>query len=140
MVTCVIGVLQIPAGIRVSAPFEGERGEPNTLGGYLLFIVAITAGLSIKTENSRLRHSLILLIVIMIPPFLFTQSRSSYLGLLPVCLLLGLMTTRKILVIGIMAVAFLSSPLILPSQVKNRIFSQPEEVGKLTVGGIRLYS
>ena len=36
-ITSIIGILQIPSGLRVSAPFEGETGEPNTLGG--LFIV-----------------------------------------------------------------------------------------------------
>jgi O-antigen ligase len=141
LITSVIGILQIPGGGRVSAPFEGERGEPNTLGGYLLFIGAIAAGLSIKTENFKLKHSLILLILIMIPSFLFTQSRSSYLGLMPVCLILGLLTTRKIIVVGILTVAFLLSPLVLPSQVKNRIlytFRQPEETGQVMVGGLRL--
>jgi O-antigen ligase len=106
-----------------------------------LFIGAVAAGLSIKTENSRLKHTLILLILLMIAPFLFTQSRSSYLGLVPVCFLLGLLTTRKIIVVGILAVAIILSPLILPSQVKNRIlytFSQVEEAGQVTVGGIRL--
>jgi hypothetical protein len=145
LLTCsiisVIGIIQIPGGGRVSAPFEGAQGEPNTLGGYLLFIGAIAAGLLIRTENYKLKHSLTLLILIMISPFLFTQSRSSYLGLLPVCLFLGLMTTRKIVVIGILTIAFLLSPLILPSQVKNRIlftFRQTEERGQVEVGGLRL--
>jgi len=141
LITSVIGILQIPGGARVSAPFEGELGEPNTLGGYLLFIGAIAAGLSIKTENSKLRHTLILLILLMIPPFLFTQSRSSYLGLIPVCLIMGLLTKRKIIVVGVLTVAFILSPLFLPSQVKNRIlytFTQTEETGQVTVGGVRL--
>ena len=141
LITSVIGILQIPVGARVSAPFEGDRGEPNTLGGYLLFIGAIVAGLLIKTENSKLRHALVLLILLMIPTFLFTQSRSSYLGLMPVCFILGLLTTRKIIAIGILAAAFLLSPLFLPSQVKNRIFftfSQAEERGQVEVGGLRL--
>jgi len=141
LIIAVIGILQIPGGARVSAPFEGERGEPNTLGGYLLFIGAIVAGLSIKTDNVKLRHLLVLLILIMIPPFLFTQSRSSYLGLVPVCFLLGFLTKRRIIVVGILAVAFVLSPLILPSQVKNRIlytFGQTEEAGQIKLGGIRL--
>jgi hypothetical protein len=37
-VTCALvsiyGILQIPSGMRVSATFEGEIGEPNTFGGY----------------------------------------------------------------------------------------------------------
>jgi hypothetical protein len=141
LIISVIGILQIPGGVRVSAPFEGERGEPNTLGGYLLFIGAIAAGLSIKTENSQLRRTLIILILLMIPPFLFTQSRSSYLGLVPVFFILGLLTTRKIIVFCILAVAFILSPIFLPSQVKNRIlytFSQTEERGQIKVGGLYL--
>ena len=34
-------IAQIPSGERASAPFEGEMGEPNTLGGYLVFMLAI---------------------------------------------------------------------------------------------------
>ena len=44
LITCtivsLIGISQIPLGGRVSAPFEGASGEPNTLGGYLLFIIS----------------------------------------------------------------------------------------------------
>jgi len=140
-ITSIIGILQIPGGERISAPFEGERGEPNTLGGYLLFVGAIAAGLLIKAENSKSKHLLIVLLVAMILPFLFTQSRSSYLGLVPVCFILGLLTKRKIIVIGLLSIAFIMSPLLLPSQVKNRIlytFTQPEESGQVRVGDVRL--
>jgi hypothetical protein len=37
LVVCLIAIYQIPSGVRVSAPFEGEAGEPNTLGGYHAF-------------------------------------------------------------------------------------------------------
>lgn len=140
-ITSIIGILQIPGGERVSAPFEGENGEPNTLGGYLLFIGAITAGMLIKTENSRFKHIFILLIITIIPPFLFTESRSSYLGLVPVCLVLGLFIQRRVIIFGLMAVAIILSPFFLPSQVKNRIlytFRQPESSGQIVIGDIRL--
>src|SRR5438876_5939777 len=49
LVTCFLVVLfaiaQIPGGERASAPFEGSEGEPNTLGGYLVFMLAIGVGL-----------------------------------------------------------------------------------------------
>lgn len=51
------------------------------------------------------------------------------------------MTTRKIIVVGILAVAFLLSLLILLSQVKNRIlytFSQIAENRQVKVVGIHL--
>jgi hypothetical protein len=140
-ITSFIGILQIPGGERISAPFEGERGEPNTLGGYLLFIGAIAAGLLLKVENSRSKHFLIILIVAIILPFLFTQSRSSYLGLIPVSFILGFMAKRKIIVIGLLALVFIMSPVFLPTQVKNRIlytFNQREASGQLKVGDVRL--
>jgi O-antigen ligase len=145
LLTCLIasifGILQIPGGERVSAPFEGDRGEPNTFGGYLLFAGAIVTGLLIKNKNQKMRILLIILILCIIPSFMFTQSRSSYLGLVAVCFILGLLMQRKIIVLGFLIVGFFLSPLFLPSQVKNRVlytFKQPEMHGQITVGDIRL--
>jgi hypothetical protein len=42
-IVSIYGLIQIPDGARVSAPFEGERGEPNTFGGYLVFMGAVAA-------------------------------------------------------------------------------------------------
>jgi O-antigen ligase len=140
-ITSVIGLLQIPQGVRVSAPFEGEGGEPNTLGGYLLFIGSISAGLILKTDNSKLKHLLLLLIIAIIPPLLFTQSRSSYLGILPVCILFGLFVKHRIIVLSLAVVALLLSPFFLPSSVKNRIlytFNQPKASGQIELGELHL--
>ena len=140
-ITSIIGILQIPGGGRVSAPFEGETGEPNTLGGYLVFIGAIAAALFTKTENSKTRLMLLFLILCIIPPFLFTQSRSSYLAFVPTCLVLGSLVRQKVIVVGVLLIAFFLSPFFLPSLVKERIlytFKQPEESGQIVVGDMRL--
>jgi O-antigen ligase len=79
----------------------------------------------------------------MIPPFLFTQSRASYLALLPVCLVIGLMTRRRIIIFGLIILSIILSPFILPTPVKNRIlytFTQPKSSGQVTIGNIRLDS
>ena len=139
-IVSILGIIQIPGGERASAPFEGETGEPNTLGGYLLFIGAIVAGLIIKSENRKLRALMLILVLAMVPAFLFTQSRSSYLGLIPVCFIFGFLAKRKIIVVGLITIAFLLSPLILPTQVKNRIlytFTQPQRSDQLEIGGLR---
>jgi O-antigen ligase len=145
LVTCfivsIIGLLQVPGGERVSAPFEGETGEPNTLGGYLLFIGAVAAGILIKTENYKVRYFLALLIIVMIPPFLFTQSRSSYLGLIAACFVLGLISQRRPIIIGFLMIGLLTSPFFLPSQIKDRIlytFKQEESVHQVEIGDLRL--
>jgi hypothetical protein len=140
-VTCLIGILQIPDGERVSAPFEGEGGEPNTFGGYLLFLGAITAGLLIISENNRSKQWYIFLILAIIPAFLYTQSRASYLGLIFTCFALGLLTRHRIIITGFLTIALLLSPFFLPQQVKDRVlftFTQPEEAGQINIGNIRL--
>ena len=140
-ITGIIGLLQIPGGERVSAPFEGEIGEPNTFGGYLLFLGAITAGLLLKAENGRSKQLLIFLILAIIPSFLFTQSRTSYLGLIVTCFVIGMLTRHRIIITGFLALALLLSPLFLPQEVKERIlytFTQPEESGQVRIGEIRL--
>ena len=141
LIASIIGIFQIPAGGRVSAPFEGEVGEPNTFGGYLLFMGAMAAGLLAKTDDKRIRQILIILLVCIIPPFLFTQSRTSYLALVPTLLVLGFLTDRRLIILGFFAIAFLVSPLFLPKAVKHRItytFTQPAEKGQIKIGSLRL--
>jgi len=144
-ITCfiasIIGLLQIPGGERVSAPFEGEIGEPNTFGGYLLFMGMVAAGLFVKTKSLKNKQILAVILLCIIPPFLFTQSRSSYLAAVPALLLLGFMTDRRIIIVGVLAASLMVSPLFLPEAVKNRImftFTQPEEQGQIHIGAMRL--
>ena len=139
--TCIIGMLQIPAGERVSAPFEGEQGEPNTFGGYLLFIGAVAAGMLSRAESTGTKNMLGVLIAVIIPPFLFTLSRASYLAFIPALLVLGYMMEKKVIVVGLMLTVLAISPLFLPLQVKDRIrytFNQPKHYQQIKVGDVRL--
>ena len=140
-IVSVIGILQIPSVDRVSAPFEGPVGEPNTFGGYLLFVGMVAAGVAAKVKHPKTRQLLLLLLVCMLPPFFFTQSRSSYLAFIPACLVLSFMTERRLIIVGLLAIGLLLSPLFLPTVVKQRIlytFNQPEEPGQITIGDLRL--
>lgn len=140
-ITSIIGILQIPNGERVSAPFEGQTSEPNTFGGYLLFIGAVAGGVFVKVGDTKTKQLLALLLICIIPPFLFTQSRSSFLALIPACLVIGSMVRQRVGIIGLILIFFLISPLFLPTPVKNRIlhtFTQPEGPGQLKVGTLRL--
>jgi len=144
-VTCFIvaiyGMMQIPAGGRVTAPFEGEAGEPNTFGGYLLFVGAVAVGLFPKIEDSRAKIFLGILIVTIIPPLLYTQSRSTYLAMIPASLYLIFRSTRRVILIGLMISILLLSPFLLPKAVIDRIkftVSQAERAGQIKLGDIRL--
>jgi len=140
-IVALIGMFQIPGGERVSAPFEGHGGEPNSFGGYLLFIGMIAAGIAVKTRDIRLRQLLLFFILCLVPPFFFTQSRSSYLAFIPAGLFLAFLSERRFVIVGLVCVGLMLSPLFLPEIVKQRIsytFNQPEEPGQITIGDVRL--
>ncbi len=140
-IVSVVGIMQIPTGQRVSAPFEGREGEPNTLGGYLVFIMAISAGLFYWLGNHGKRLLICLLFFAMIPPFLYTGSRASFLGFIPAAFSFIMMMRQRMIVLGIALFLLLASPFLLPRPVLDRIsytFNQPEEPGQITIGGIRL--
>ena len=145
LLTCIIvsfiGIAQIPGGGRVSAPFEGEIGEPNTFGGYLVFMMAIAIGLFLTTNS--LRDKLIYggISVIAFIPFLFTQSRSSYLAFFPMLFaFVWLSEKRKLIIIFLLFMAILL-PLIAPQKVSDRItftFTQSPHPDQVQIGDIRL--
>src|SRR5439155_372401 len=136
-VLLVIGLAQVPSGERVSAPFEGEIGEPNTFGGYLLFMMAIAAGVAFETESLRRRAQCLILLGLMAVPFFFTLSRASYLGLIPAFLVIARYTTRRRFVVGLILFGLVLSPALIfvaPKAVKDRVtYTFKEEKGSDTV-------
>ena len=50
-----------PGGGRVTAPFEGDSPEPNTLGGYLAFLILICFALFLNLPDFRRRISYLLI-------------------------------------------------------------------------------
>src|SRR5499425_3833 len=123
-IVSVMGLAQVPSGERVSAPFEGEIGEPNTFGGYLLILMAIAGGIALETRRFRLRVAMLALLALMTIPFAFTLSRASFLGVVPAVLVLTVFTTRRRFMVGLLLMALVFSPLIVaiaPASVTNRI-------------------
>lgn len=125
LITCIIvsiiGIAQIPEGGRVSAPFEGERGEPNTFGGYLLFMICITTGLFLTADSFWKKVIYGTLIVLFSVPFLYTQSRSSYLGIIPAMLAFVWFSEKRQWVFLMLVLIGLSLPFIAPNPVKQRV-------------------
>lgn len=140
-VVCLISMTQIPSGARVSAPFEGEGGEPNTLGGYLDFILALVLGLLLTNGIPRYRLFLLILVPTILIVLMATLSRSSWLSLLPLILTLIVLSKKKmVLIISVLFVVLLS-PFILPKSVVDRAlytFTQPPEEGQLEVGQVKI--
>ena len=131
-IVSLIGIAQIPSGQRVSAPFEGEVGEPNTFGGYLLLMMAVAGGIALETTRTRLRMIAAALTGLMFVPFLFTLSRASYVGLIPAVGVLAWLSSRRRLMVGLLLLMLVGSPLLMsvaPAPVVKRVTHtfRPEE-------------
>ena len=137
VIVSLIGMTQIPSGQRVSAPFEGKDGEPNTFGGYLLLLMAVAGGIALETARIRTRVLYLGLTGLMAIPFVFTLSRTSYVGVIPAVAVLAVLSSRRRLMIGALIVALVASPLVValfPDTVTKRVLYtfQPER-GQPTV-------
>ncbi|MBI4587558.1 MAG: O-antigen ligase family protein, partial [Candidatus Rokubacteria bacterium] len=135
-VVSLIGIAQIPSGQRVSAPFEGEEGEPNTFGGYLLFMMALAAALALESPHLRTRGWTLGVLGLMAVPFLFTLSRASYLGVVPLVVVLALLSSRRRLMVGVLVALLAGSPLVatlFPTPVVKRVlYTFEPEAGQPT--------
>ncbi len=124
-ITCAIvavyGIIQIPQGIRVSAPFEGEFGEPNTFGGYLLFIFCLAMGLLLKKMPKNTNYALAGLIILIFFPFLYTLSRASYIAIIFSFFTFIIFGKRKVVLITVMITIAVSIILIKPEAVFFRV-------------------
>ncbi|MFH2099277.1 MAG: O-antigen ligase family protein [Pseudomonadota bacterium] len=135
------GILQIPGGARVTAPFEGAAGEPNTLGGYFVFVGLLAAGLFLYARDPNKKAGYAILLLVMIPPFLFTQSRASYGALIPGALALAALSRKKSVALLLVILTLMVSPFLAPQKVKDRVaytYSQELHTNQVQVFGVRL--
>ncbi len=146
LLTCaivsVIGIIQIPTGGRITAPFEGASGEPNTLGGYLVLMVSVVAGLFLTSPVFRNRLIYGLLILLFTIPLIYTQSRSSYLAIIPAAITLLWLSEKKNLVLVVLILLGISLPFLAPKVAKERVsytFSQGRgRIDVVEIAGIKL--
>ena len=137
VIVSLIGLTQIPSGQRVSAPFEGKAGEPNTFGGYLLLLIAVAGGIALETTRLRTRAIYLGLAGMMSIPFMFTLSRTSYVGAIPAVATMAVLSSRRRLMIGGLIVALVASPAVMtlfPDSVMKRVhYTFEPERGQPTV-------
>jgi O-antigen ligase len=138
---CLYGISQIPSGIRVSAPFEGEMGEPNTLGGYLILMMSVVIGLLVTKGAFRFKKSLLVLLGLMLVTLGATQSRGSWVALPALILTLIYFTKNRMTILLPLIALLLASPILLPKSVVDRAsytFNQPLDPGQIQIGTIRV--
>ncbi|NOZ68896.1 MAG: hypothetical protein GXP46_06565, partial [Deferribacteres bacterium] len=105
--------------------FDGVvGGEANTLAGYLLLMMGVIIGLIIYSGRPLHRVLLSGLLGFMIPPFLFTLSRGGWLGFIPMYISMIILTKKaKYILLTSLALIIVSSPVLIPGFVKQRVAS-----------------
>lgn len=105
---------------RLSAPFEGS-GEPNTLGGYILFVLCMIAGLILYYKEKRRLFTV--LFIFLLPTFIFTLSRVSYMAFIPAMIAFVLLSKRKepLIFVFLLFISLVVVVLLGPPYLKDRI-------------------
>ncbi|MBN2280617.1 MAG: O-antigen ligase family protein [Candidatus Marinimicrobia bacterium] len=142
-----VALSQVPNADRLTAPFEGEGGEPNTLGGYLLLIIAVNLSIIFYSNTLQKRwtkRSVLALTMLAVIPFLLTNSRGSWVAGIPVAISYMLLKKSRNITISFVLLMLVLSPFILPESVIERVTytfreqqgyarSLQEEVGGITL-------
>ena len=119
-ITCIIGLLQIPAGGRVTAPFEGLEGEPGTFGGYLALMISVCIGLLLTIKPVKIKALLFILAGVITFVIMATESRSTWLALPTMCICFLVLSKKRLIVIGSLIILLVMSPFLIPKNVKDR--------------------
>jgi O-antigen ligase len=147
IIVTIVALIQIPSGNRLTAPFEGDAGEPNTLGGYLILIIAINLNLVLTQgilPSAKFRRNLLLITAVSFFPFLLTNSRGSWAAAIPVVIGYVILSKRRWMIVGYIAILALLAPFILPKTVIDRArytFQQQQGYARTLqeqVGGVTL--
>jgi len=140
-ISAVMGILQIPGGGRVGAPFEGRYGEPNTFGGYLVLMLALVLGHVLTTRGLVSTLGWTALAGLFILPLLYTLSRSSWLAAVPMLLVLVVWSPRRLLLLTALGLLVISAPFVMPRQVVDRYnytLAESFDRGHYSLAGARL--
>jgi O-antigen ligase len=128
-------------GMRASAPFEGATGEPNTLGGYLIFMISVIIGLLLTWGTKKQKFLLAILLLFSSIALAATLSRTSWIALGPMAVSLLYFSDKKKTVLFCVVLFIMAAPFIFPKSVQERILftiNQPKEEGQMKVGDIRV--
>ncbi len=141
-IICLYGLFMVLTGGDVSAPFEGEEPERNTLGGYLVLMASVAVGVMLHSKSQLERNLIAIILPIFLVVLLFSISRSGWLSAITALFVLFISTKRKGIFFAFILVALLIVPFVLPDIVQERIsftFFQSRRVGQqVQVGSVFL--
>lgn len=121
LIITVYSMTKIGSVYRLSAPFEGEAGEPNTFGAYLLFLFSLSVGILLYVPNIKQRLFFIALAICTSIALMFTLSRGSYLGLTVSFTVFLFITRYKRILLLLGALSAVIVLFLMPGAVQNRV-------------------
>jgi len=140
-IVSLFAIFSMMQGIRASAPFEGATGEPNTLGGYLIFMISLAIGLLLTWGTRTQKMLLSVLILFSSVALAATLSRTSWIALGPMSMaLLYFSDKKRIVMLGIL-VCIIAAPFVVPHSVQQRLLftvTQAKEEGQMKIGNVRV--
>lgn len=118
---CVYAWKNIPSGVRLSAPFEGKEGEPNTLAGYLILMMGLILGFLAYARPLTKRFFFFVFLGFAAIPFLFTLSRGGWLAFF--CMFITFIAVNKKFKLSLIFIS-ISIMLLLPHVMPQRIYDR----------------
>lgn len=140
-IVSLIAIYSMMQGIRASAPFEGATGEPNTLGGYLIFMISVNIGLLLTWGTRKQKFQLSALLLVSTIALAATLSRTSWIAIGPMALSLLYFSDKKKTVIFALLVCLMAAPFVAPKSVQDRILftvKQQKQEGQMKIGNVRV--
>jgi O-antigen ligase len=140
-IVSLIAIYSMMQGIRASAPFEGATGEPNTLGGYLIFMISLAIGLLLTWGTRKQKFLLAALLLVSTIALAATLSRTSWIALGPMALSLLYFSDKKKIIMFALLVCIIAAPFAAPKSVQDRILftvQQQKQEGQMKVGNVRV--
>lgn len=105
VIVTVYAYILMPSHERVFAPFNIGGGEPASLGGYYLIVIALLCAFALHAQRTAVIVLCCAMLAFIFPAFIRTLSRASYLALIPLLLTLFVLTTRRRALFGIVLIA-----------------------------------
>ncbi len=141
-IICLYGIFQVITGGDISAPFEGEHAERNTLGGYLVLMASVAGGVMLYTESKLEKVLIASFLPLFFIVLLFSISRSGWVSGITALIVLFVCTKEKGIFFLIILVVLLIFPFVMPEVVQDRFdftfFQKSQYSSQIRIGPILL--
>ncbi len=141
-IICLFCMFQVITGGDITAPFEGEKAERNTLGGYLVLMASVAAGVMLYTESRFEKLLIASCLPLFVVVLLFSISRSGWVSGITALIILFVSTRQKGIFFVLVMIILLIFPFFIPEVVQERFnftFFQNSRFGsQVQVGSILL--